>query len=122
MVKGMTVTITDAWTRLAADPTVPAPSDADRYIVSPGINGFLTFFVLAIVGWLLFSAMSRSIRKANFHAREREEEMYGQSAGPTRRSIPIDPHLKPRQGPFSETVLGGKEADNSPTTSREGNS
>lgn len=109
----MTVTMMDVWTQLVAEPSAPAPIDADRYIVSPGINGFLTFLVLAIVGWLLFSAMSRSIRKANFHAREREEDMYGQAARPLRRSIPIDPYLKPRQGPFSETVLGSREPRNS---------
>lgn len=85
---------------------VMAEGQLDPYIVSPGIYGFLTFLVLALFGWMLFASFSRHIRKANFHAREREEAEYGEAAPPARRQIPIDPNLKPRQGPFSETVLG----------------
>lgn len=96
------------WIATAVQPS-PTPGEIDPYLVSPGIYGFLTFLVLAILGWLLFSSFTRHIRKANFHAREREEELYGRPQPDYRRTIPIDPHLKPRQGPFAETVLGGKE-------------
>ncbi|MDO5727606.1 MAG: hypothetical protein Q4Q03_06755 [Bowdeniella nasicola] len=100
---------------MSAEPS-PAPGEIDPYLVSPGIEGFLTFFVLAIFGWLLFTSMFRHIRKANFHAKQREERLYGQAARPRRRTIPIDPNLRPRQGPFAHTVLGAKEAKtNDPT-------
>ncbi|OKL53898.1 hypothetical protein BSZ39_07065 [Bowdeniella nasicola] len=92
----------------------PSPTEIDRYLVSPGISGFLTFLVLAVLGWLLFSSFSRHIRKATFHAAEREEELYGESSEDKRRQIPIDPNLKPTQGPLAETVLGHRAPDYDP--------
>lgn len=97
---------------LSVEPSPPAK--IDPYLVSPGIYGFMTFLVLAICGWLLFSSFSRHIRKATFHADEREEELYGEASGDRRRHIPIDPNLKPTQGPYAQTVLGQRAPEYDP--------
>lgn len=57
----------------------PVPvSDLDKpWVVSPGIEGFLMFLVLALAGWFLIASMLRHVRRANFRAAEREEEIYG---------------------------------------------
>lgn len=56
---------------------VPA-ADLDKpWVVTPGIEGFLMFLVLALAGWFLIASMLRHVRKANFRAAEREEELYG---------------------------------------------
>lgn len=54
-----------------------APDLDDPWLVSPGIEGFIAFAVLGIAVWLLGWLMVRSIRRANFRAAEREEELYG---------------------------------------------
>ena len=65
----------------------------DSYIVSPGIEGFISFLVLAIIAWLLFASLTRHVRKATFHGEEREAEKYGSVRKPARFEIPVDPTL-----------------------------
>ncbi len=55
-------------------PTIDLNSAWD---VSPGIEGFLAFFILAVVLVLLVRSMLTHVRKANFRAAEREAELYG---------------------------------------------
>lgn len=60
------------------DPTPsPTPDLTDPWFVSPGIEGFLMFFVVAVATILLIRSMLKHVRKANFRAAEREEELYG---------------------------------------------
>ncbi|HHW82755.1 MAG TPA: hypothetical protein GX743_02875 [Actinomycetales bacterium] len=60
---------------------VPSPSPSidleDPWVVSPGIEGFVMFAILGVALWLLIKSMSHHIRKANYRAAEREEELYG---------------------------------------------
>ena len=61
-------------------PTPPAtPEEFTIYTVTPGISGFIAFFVLALVGWLLFRSLVRHIRKVDMNAagRERAEQESG---------------------------------------------
>lgn len=58
----------------------PSPTELDLtspWVVSPGIEGFMMFAILGVVLALLVWSMTRHIRKANFRAAEREEELYG---------------------------------------------
>ena len=57
-------------------------ADLDKaWVVSPGIEGFIMFMVLALAGWFLIASMLRHIRRANFRAEEREAELYGPADG-----------------------------------------
>ena len=49
----------------------------DPWLVSPGIEGFAMFAILGVVLWILIKSMTKHIRKANFRATEREDELYG---------------------------------------------
>lgn len=55
----------------------PAADLTSAWVVSPGIEGFIAFMVLAVAAWLLSMSMVRHVRKANFRAAEREEELWG---------------------------------------------
>ncbi len=55
----------------------PTPDLTDPSFVSPGIEGFLMFFAVAVVTILLARSMLKHVRKANFRAAEREGELYG---------------------------------------------
>lgn len=71
--------------------TTPEVDLTDPWQVSPGIEGFIMFAVLGLALWLIVMAMTRSIRKANYRAEEREEELYGPETtprAPTRRPAP----------------------------------
>lgn len=64
--------------RMLTFESTPAPEPLDSpWVVSPGIEGFAMFMVLAVAAWLLIVSMLRHVRKANFRAAEREEELYG---------------------------------------------
>lgn len=65
---------------LEATPSPAADLDSP-WVVSPGIEGFIAFMVLAIAAWLLAASMIRHVRKANFRAAEREAELYGPEPG-----------------------------------------
>lgn len=60
----------------------PTPvADLDKaWVVSPGIEGFIMFMVLALAGWFLIASMIKHVRRANFRAEEREAELYGPQA------------------------------------------
>lgn len=74
---------------LSATPSPsPAPDLDSPWVVSPGIEGFIVFLVLAVAGWLLITSMLRHVRRANFRAAEREEELYGPL--PTSPALPDD--------------------------------
>ena len=62
----------------------PSPTELDLtspWVVSPGIEGFTMFAILGVAVALLIWAMTRSIRRANFRAAEREEALYGPEEG-----------------------------------------
>lgn len=58
----------------------PTPNLELAWVVSPGIEGFAMFLLLAVVTILLIRSMLTHVRKANFRAAEREAELYGESA------------------------------------------
>jgi len=70
----------------AQTPTPPAPDpDMTIYTVTPGIAGFIAFFVLAFVGWLLFRSLTKHVRKVEHEGRRRtESEAEEPEAGPGR--------------------------------------
>ncbi|WP_152192418.1 hypothetical protein [Georgenia satyanarayanai] len=70
----------------AQTPTPPAPDpEMTIYTVTPGIAGFIAFFVLALIGWLLFRSLTRHVRKVEHERRRREEsDVEGPGAGPGR--------------------------------------
>lgn len=55
----------------------PTPNLDLLWVVSPGIEGFVMFLVLAVLTILLIRSMLKHVRKANFRAAEREAELYG---------------------------------------------
>lgn len=55
----------------------PTPNLDLAWVVSPGIEGFLMFLLLAVLTILLIRSMLSHVRKANFRAAEREAELYG---------------------------------------------
>lgn len=65
-------------------PTIDLSSAWD---VSPGIEGFLAFFILAVVLVVLVRSMLTHVRKANFRAAEREAELYGPIESDTDTSV-----------------------------------
>jgi hypothetical protein len=55
--------------------------------VSPGLGGFLAFFVLAIALWLLMRNMNARMRRMSYRAQQEEEaRRAGGAAGPSPRS------------------------------------
>jgi len=51
----------------------PAP-ELDPSVVTPGIEGFLVFFVLALAAWLLYRSLLKQIRRVDVRAAQRREE------------------------------------------------
>jgi peptidoglycan/LPS O-acetylase OafA/YrhL len=51
----------------------PVP-DLDPSVVTPGIEGFLVFFVLALAAWLLYRSLLKQIRRVDVRAAQRREE------------------------------------------------
>lgn len=49
--------------------------------VSPGIWGFIAFFVLAIALWLLMRNMNARMRRMSYRAQERQQEAEAEVAG-----------------------------------------
>ena len=58
----------------------PTPEDLTIYNVTPGISGFIAFFVLAIAGWLLFRSLVRHVRKVDMAGAQREREVQEREA------------------------------------------
>ncbi|WP_324650709.1 hypothetical protein [Georgenia sp. H159] len=54
----------------------PSPSPTGPvqtiYTVTPGISGFITFFVLALIGWLLFRSLVKHVRRVDQEVLRRE--------------------------------------------------
>lgn len=54
----------------------PSPSPTEPvhtiYTVTPGISGFITFFVLALIGWLLFRSLIKHVRRVDQQVLRRE--------------------------------------------------
>lgn len=73
-------------TAVAAD-VAPSPSPTARVLedweVTPGLEGFLVTFAVAVAAVLLFLSLSRHLRKADSYAREHGIEV------PERRSLGI---------------------------------
>lgn len=58
----------------AETPTPPAPDpEMTIYTVTPGLAGFIAFFVLAFIGWLLFRSLTKHVRKVEHEGRRRTE-------------------------------------------------
>ncbi len=51
----------------------PTP-DLDPSVVTPGIEGFLVFFLLALAAWLLYRSLLKQIRRVDVRAAQRREE------------------------------------------------
>lgn len=80
---------------LAAD---QPEEELNFYTVSPGLPGFITFFVLAVAGWLLFRSMTRHMRKVQRRAAQERaaqegaaEERAAEQAGRTGPRVPTSP-------------------------------
>lgn len=53
----------------------PGPAtDLDPSVVTPGIEGFLVFFVLALAAWFLYRSLLKQIRRVDVRAAQRREE------------------------------------------------
>lgn len=53
----------------------PLPTPAPEhtiYTVTPGISGFIAFFVLAVIGWLLFRSLVKHMRSVDQERMRRE--------------------------------------------------
>nr|NLD40193.1 hypothetical protein [Actinomycetales bacterium] len=77
---------------LPGEATAPPIDLDDPWTVSPGIEGFVMFAILGVILWFLIKSMTGHIRKANFRAAEREEELYGSAppaGGSTRPRAPV---------------------------------
>jgi len=57
---------------VAAQTPDPTPSEMTIYTVSPGIAGFVVFFVLALAGWLLFRSLTKHVRRIDHDELRRE--------------------------------------------------
>jgi hypothetical protein len=53
---------------LAAAPAVPSER------VTPGIGGFLVFFVLGLASWLLYRSFAKHVRRVDVRSRLRAQE------------------------------------------------
>ncbi|MEE6273094.1 hypothetical protein [Georgenia wangjunii] len=72
---------------LSAQTPAPSPSPDQQltiYTVTPGIGGFLAFFVLALAAWVLFRSMAKHMRTVDRNAAARGET-------PVRRGIDVAP-------------------------------
>lgn len=67
------------------------PDLSSPWVVSPGIEGFIMFAILGLALWGLIASMVRHIRKVNFRAAEREEELYGPVPGAAGGSEQAEP-------------------------------
>jgi len=63
----------------AAQTPDPTPPDMTIGTVSPGIAGFVMFFVLAMAGWLLFRSLVKHVRRID-HDKLREERRAAEEA------------------------------------------
>ncbi|MEG3614487.1 hypothetical protein [Isoptericola haloaureus] len=101
--------------RVAADVApAPSPSPTARVLedweVTPGLEGFLATFAIAVAAVLLFLSLSRHLRKADNYAREHGIEI------PERRSIGVRRDATGDGGPSGATptspdVAPGPPAD-----------
>ncbi|HLT83431.1 MAG TPA: hypothetical protein VKZ83_04285 [Phototrophicaceae bacterium] len=75
----------------------PVPDDMTIYTVTPGIAGFVTFFVLAVIGWLLFRSLVKHIRRVD-HAELRRESTAAEGTEPPAEAVGQSP-AEPGEGP-----------------------
>ncbi len=59
----------------------PSPDLSSAWVVSPGIEGFAMFLVLAVATILLIRSMLFHVRKAKFNADMRAAQESGSGAG-----------------------------------------
>ena len=77
--------------------------------VSPGLGGFLAFFLLAIALWLLMRNMNKRVRRMTYReeqeaARRAAEAASAQGQGPVEG--PVDGTLGDGAAPTQQDVLG----------------
>ncbi len=51
----------------------PAP-ELDPAVVTPGIEGFLVFFALALASWFLYRSLLKQVRRVDVRARQQREQ------------------------------------------------
>lgn len=97
MTAGLALVVGD----LAAQTPEPTPTETEFtiYNVTPGITGFIVFFILAVAGWLLFRSMAKHVRNVD-QAKTLEEREASQS--PTEEASP---------GATGATTASGKTDD-----------
>lgn len=49
------------------------PEEFTVYTVTPGLMGFIWFFIFAVAGWLLFRSLAGHMRRVDHNARVRRE-------------------------------------------------
>ena len=78
--------------------------------VSPGIGGFVAFFVLAIALWLLMRNMNARMRRMSYRAEEEQRR-----AGAEARGVPTGeadgPHAGPQHADAPEGEGGAESGD-----------
>lgn len=56
-------------------PFVETPAPAlDPAVVTPGIEGFLVFFALALASWFLYRSLLKQVRRVDVRARQQREQ------------------------------------------------
>ncbi len=69
----------------------PTPTEHTIYTVTPGISGFIAFFVLALVGWLLFRSLVKHVRRVDQEALRREQSATTPADEPGEDPAPGEP-------------------------------
>ncbi|HEX5522448.1 MAG TPA: hypothetical protein VFX53_03300 [Pedococcus sp.] len=87
--------------------------------VSPGIWGFIAFFVLAIALWLLMRNMNARMRRMSYRAQQRQEEAEAEAAGRLAQEDdgPVAGEQQPGAGPETGQGPGGPGAPGAPGAS-----
>ena len=73
--------------------------------VSPGLGGFLAFFLLAIALWLLMRNMNKRVRRMTYRE-EQEAALRAAEAASARGDSPVDGTLADGAAPGPQDVLG----------------
>jgi len=74
--------------------------------VSPGIGGFLAFFLLAIALWLLMRNMNKRVRRMTYRE-EQEAARRAAEAASARGEGPVDGTFADGSAPGPQDVRGG---------------
>ncbi|MCI2238370.1 hypothetical protein MO973_17965 [Paenibacillus sp. TRM 82003] len=67
-------------TATVTDGPVPTESTVDADLVTPGLGGFISFFLLAVAVYFIGRGMARRVQRVNQRARLEAEERAGTAA------------------------------------------